>query len=1475
MSQELEEKYIWKVLEAYFRDNSIVKAQLDSFNDFVQFGIQRIVDQESTITVNIKKGQVYTVKFGEITIAPPQVIEEDRDLHYSYPADARRRNLTYDSAIYCDLTETFHNEGEKTTTFSPKQVIGRLPVMLGSSICNLSKLSASKRIEAGECPNDPGGYFIISGYERTIVASIRGNYNQVIVLKKDNGHVAEVRSMSNETGHSVLIKAMINSSGRPIEFSLPCIEKPIPAGIVFKALGYTNMSDIVKLIDIEHPNAKKLMNYIERDSYFCQTQKEALEFIGKYAMHTIPSERETAYAKQVVETELFPHLGITGTNKEQACFLAHLLHKLLATHLGLRSVDDRDNYANKRIEVAGVLLAEIFRNLFKKYIIFIKTQLEKRKQCPDVKTVTSRIKSITKGIHQCMSTGNWSVQKNASYVKAGVSQILDRMTYLSSISHLRRIIMHIAKEGKNVAIRQLHASQYGYICPSETPEGHRVGVVLNFALLATVSNNIPAIMIRNAIDECKNISFIEDIELTQVCGKTRVMLNSVIIGYSEEPHEFIVEFKELRTRRIIPSEVSITYDLVDNDIKIYCDEGRVIRPLFTLTDNKLNITAQEEYNWRTLLNENKIQYVDASEIENSVIAMTPKMLTKQYNDFCEIHPVCMLGVIAMCTPFSDHSQSPRNTYQASMGKQAIGVPSLGYNIRTDTMLHVLHYAQKPLVTTKTSDILGINDMPSGLVAIVAIMPMYGYNQEDSIILNQGAIDRGLFHLTTYRTISECEKKRDTYSYEKIGLPPRNSDGIKEGQPGYFKRKNGNYSLLDENGIVKTRTHTGSAISVKKGDVIIGKMIITGNKAGEETCVDASKIIQVGEEGIIDRVHVNITPNGYKLVKVVIRKMKVPTLGDKLASRSAQKGTIVMIYPEVDMPFTVKDSIRPDIIINPLCVVGDTQITINDRKTTTIDKLSEDVVIKTVQPDTCIEEQTNIYNKFKKKSSDIVRVSTWSGRTILCTSDHPFLVGPNTWVKASELKPNKHTLMIVHSPITQSEVGEIPNIDFTHNIYKLSDFTLNEKKLQIIARLLGSLETDGHIHIRNNQTKPDKMVFRLIFYLGELQDVIDISEDIELLGFKRPSYRRVTTQINGKPYCTTYRVEGAPGLGYVLYKLGAHVGRKSACNKIFPSWLLKSSPETQRQFLSGFQGGDGSYIAVNEKTVQQQVRIKPTKLTSQIQVLDSHLAYMKCVKQLFDTFHIECSIHTYTTKTTSKEVVLYISVKNENLERYADIINYAYCNEKRRKSRLSIEFLRLRNRGIRLPFSKMKEYKYGDAIMSYVDKIEHISTEYDVYDFTTKSETHSFIANSIVVHNCIPSRMTINQLIECALGKMCLITGEAGDATPFTETSVNVADGIVKKMKREITRYGFKAEGTERMINGMTGEMIDANIFIGPTYYQRLKHMVDDKLHARARGHVTTMTRQPLEGVGQPLYYWSVIIKLNLNIWFLIIIIKWN
>ena len=906
----LSENLRWNLAKECLEKQSLVHHQISTFDSFINEGIERVINENDIKIQNKEFESSYS--FDEVFIPKPTIIQEDRTVSKMYPLNARTSDLTYDSPIFVNITEKFKGDGdEETETVVHKRIIiGRTPIMLRSECCNLSNLTDKERQKFGECEKDQGGYFIIRGKERVLIGQLRNVYNNPIVLSQKSldkyKYVCEIRSMSEETGHSVLIQCKIGQDDRSIVFSLPYIKEVIPVGIVLKALGITeekSFRDVIGILEGENEELERYLKYIIRDSYFIKSQEDALKYISQFTIHIIKDDKKIAYTSQVVENELFPHMGIFATIKEKILFLGRMVNRLLRTTVKIRKEDDRDNYANKRVEMAGVLCSELFRTLFKRFIKTIELQLEKKKQRPDILSIISRCNSITTGLKSCFSTGSWGISKN-NYVRTGVSQVLSRLTYGATLSHLRRIIIPVGREGKNAKIRQIHSSQIMYICPTETPEGQSIGIVLNMALLTTVTKRISTVVVKEIVECCENlISVNEDVEFE----KPKVFLNGILMGFASSHEKLIEELLLYRKTGLLDKQVSFTYDKIDNEILIFCDEGRLIRPLLNVNDkNELKMKEEDELDWCKLLEKEKIVYVDNSEIQNYVIAMTEKDLENQKCDLCEITPALMLGVMASTIPFPDHNQSPRNIYQASMGKQAIGIHALSHQIRTDTITHVLDYPQKPLVSTIPSKIMGFDDMPSGINAIVAVITYSGFNQEDSIIMNKSSIERGLFVATSYRTLVDEEKKQGTYNFESICFPPVSK-----------RKRNANYSFLDKNGLVKTRINN-HPVYVEKGDVIIGKVLTKSNKNNEEDQVDCSYVIKSGEEGFIDRVIETVNPNGYKIVKVIIRNQRIPEQGDKFASRSAQKGTIGLVMSQENFPFTAS-GITPDILINSLCI----------------------------------------------------------------------------------------------------------------------------------------------------------------------------------------------------------------------------------------------------------------------------------------------------------------------------------------------------------------------------------------------------------------------------------------------------------------------------------------------------------------------------------------------------------------------------
>jgi DNA-directed RNA polymerase II subunit RPB2 len=889
----------WKIIESFYKKNDLTGLQIESYNRFINEYIPAIIKEQYTI-LPLNNTQTLYVNFHNVYIDKPYTLDANRNRKKLYPYEARDRNLSYETGVNCNIELAIIDK--KTNLVINSQMINavelfKLPVMINSSLCNLNTTYSLKNEEM----YNSGGYFIIKGKERVIVAQERINYNQTYVFKQKHNkytHIAEIRSIKEGADYSVLLQMKLHLD-EYIYLSVPYITHDIPIAILFIALGLP-FNDILPYIE----NMEDVYKVLEKSyrPYSHMTTEECISYISDYTANKVEDSKKISYTKHILENELIPHLGVCIENKHRILFLIKMLIKLLDTANGKRAEDDRDHICNKRIEMVGELMGNLINSLFKKFMKTIQQIIEKKDEIHKVEDINfSNIinrSNITKRLYYCFSTGNWGLPKS-NYIRLGVSQILSRLSYIGTMSHLRRVVVPIGKKSRNTQVRQIHSTNFGFICPCETPEGQSVGIVKNFALMTKISNHIHTVELLSTFENIfKSFNF--DFNLSR--NYFAIYINGRWIGSIPDTQllEFIQQFKHFRHLEVIPKFVSIGVDPADMEINISSDGGRILRPVINtdfihLLEDAIQNTPVESL-WDKLLTENIVTYIDGNEAESSVIAMNMQELQNnptQYN-YCEIHPSLMLGLCANTTPFPEHSQAPRNVYVAAMMKQAIGMYALSHNIRYDTIANVLCYPQRKLATTKYAEFCHCEDMPSGMEAIVAVMCYTGYNQEDSVILNQSAIDRGLFHSIAFKTTMTSENKKGTHDCEVIELPSTK-----------LQNSNYDYSKLNEHGIIPLNT------VVKKNDVLVGK-VYYNNDAPVSDC---SLICKSSEEGIIDKILITTNSSGYKLIKIKIRQMKIPEIGDKFCQVSAQKGTCGMTYRQEDMPFTA-DGIVPDLIINP-------------------------------------------------------------------------------------------------------------------------------------------------------------------------------------------------------------------------------------------------------------------------------------------------------------------------------------------------------------------------------------------------------------------------------------------------------------------------------------------------------------------------------------------------------------------------------
>ena len=967
----------WTIIESYFKGqhlDRLIRHQLESYNNFVSYQIQKTIEMFNPVKIvseqdfDSKSGKhslEIFVTFENFHIYRPQIHENNGATKLMFPQEARLRNFTYASAMTIDMNIKFVVRNgaslENTQTFYKtlqKIHIGKLPIMLKSNICVLNQYKHVDNVHTGECKYDAGGYFIINGSEKTVLGQERAAENKVYCFNVEKNNtkytwMAEVKSVPDFKCISpkqinMMVSSKNNGFGFPLLLQLPRVKQPIPLFIVFRALGVNSDKEICEkiLLDIECEKYKEILqglqaSIIEANAYM--TQEECIKYITSYVMFTpINMDKETGARKKyeftmdILSNDLFPHCA---TKEQKIYFLGYAANRLLKTSFEWLPQDDRDSYLNKRVDLTGALLNNLFRNYFNKLVKDMEKQVIKEintgswRSTDDYQSIINMtniykiIKSTTieNGIKRALSTGDFGI-KHVNSNKVGVAQVLNRLTYVSSLSHARRISTPVDKSGKLIPPRKLHNTSWGFLCPAETPEGQSVGVVKNLSYMTHVTIHSNSLPIYDYVKP--HIIPIQNLTPKELFNKTKVFVNGNWIGISENPLELYQNLKDKKYKGIINVYTSIVFDYKFNEIRVCNDAGRLTRPLLRVRDNNILVTSDvihgiknDKLGWNDLMTscnieESIIEYIDPEEQAWAMLAMKPKdLLNTDYegknkgdNIFkythCEIHPSTIFGVLASCIPFPEHNQSPRNCYQCAQAKQAMGVYVTNFDNRMDKTAYVLNTPARPLVDTRIMDMIKINNIPSGFNVVVAIMTHTGYNQEDSLLINKGSIDRGLFQATIYHTEKDEDKQKINGDEEIRCKPdPTKTKGMKFA----------NYNKVNNRGVIPENT------LVENRDVIIAKITPIKENRNDHTKLikyeDQSRIHRTDEETYIDKNYIDRNGDGYNFAKVRLRTVRKPVIGDKFSSRSGQKGTIGNIIPEEDMPFTAS-GIRPDIILNP-------------------------------------------------------------------------------------------------------------------------------------------------------------------------------------------------------------------------------------------------------------------------------------------------------------------------------------------------------------------------------------------------------------------------------------------------------------------------------------------------------------------------------------------------------------------------------
>lgn len=978
----------WKTIDKFFNvSQQLVRHQIFSYNDFIERFIPRIIKQHNPIVVYKKastpkdKHVKYIYEFENPKLSRPSNIESNGQRVFITPQDARLKNLSYMLSLFCDIRQKrlYYDpktgEYEKEPREGNEQVhqlvsIGRIPLMIQSKYCILHNKPELARKKMGECIYDEGGYFIINGSEKVIVPQERIVSNKVLyfVSKKPKySHEAEINCIHKDRFQAPHKTSIRYHSGQGKEHMvgtfkvyIPLVKQEIGLRVVFYAIGCINDKEIYDFIlsNLKGNDAGRYMPFIQSilsQDLEIKNHQQAIEYITNFVtVYTNQDDNEKAkqnarvsFVYNCMINQLLAHMGDELESKKY--FLGMMTRNLIDLILGRRTPSNRDNFDNKRVDLTGYKLAELFNGQYEKIIRDLKGTLRKDAMNPDepeMPNVSQKIKSplFENGIKYSMATGNWGSIGTTKITQLGIAQVLTRQNYPSTISHLRRINNPIdSKTNKSTEPHKLNNTHYGYICPSETPEGGSIGIVKNLAIVSNVSIETDENVVREIIQNLGIVS-ISDMTPMLAVDLTPILINGRLYGYTTEPEKISNQIRFLRRNGILHQMVSIEWDPFERLIYVWTDSGRPTRPCYVVDNYEIAPTKEnlkpeymeyitgkiqlrfehhmkfntDFYNafhdnlewdrlftnstqsidiWSPLkdipLNDKLqtdsplrqyqggiIEYIDVHETNNSLIAMkyddlnVSNTMRQQGRKFLkythlELHPSAMLSVLTANMPFPDHNQAPRNTFQGAMGKQAIGIYATNFLRRMDTLGHVLYYPQQPLVTTKYTKYLKGNDLPTGQTTIVAIACYTGYNQEDSLIINQSSIDRGLFRSTFYRSYKDAVQKSRLSGTDEVFCNPVLKNNLVDG------KDVSKYHALDNDGFAKVNTF------VDGNEVIIGKCIpVKDEITGALMYKDISTSVRGNESGYVDAVSVNSNSDGYRFCKIRVRNERIPEIGDK-------------------------------------------------------------------------------------------------------------------------------------------------------------------------------------------------------------------------------------------------------------------------------------------------------------------------------------------------------------------------------------------------------------------------------------------------------------------------------------------------------------------------------------------------------------------------------------------------------------------
>jgi DNA-directed RNA polymerase beta subunit len=1566
----------FSIIESYFKGQHLerlVRHQLESYNNFIGYQIIKTIEMFNPVRiasdldydpVNKKHSLEMFVTFENFSIYRPQIHENNGAIKLMFPQEARLRNFTYASAMTVDMNVKIivrnGKELENIQIFHktlPKIRIGNLPIMIKSNICLLNQYKHVENTITGECKFDAGGYFIINGSEKTVLGQERAAENKVqcFNVSKNNTKydwIAEIKSVPDFKCISpkqinMMFSSKNNGFGNAIHVQLPRVKQPIPLFIVFRALGVLSDKEICEKIllnlDCSEGKNKEILenlqaSVIESNKYL--TQEEAIKFITGFVMYTpINMDKETGAKKKldftmdILTNDLFPHCQ---NSVQKIYFLGYMAHKLSRAAFELVKQDDRDSYSNKRVDLTGSLLNNLFRNYFNKLVKDMEKQVIKEintgswKSTEDYENIINLtniykiIKSTTieNGIKRALATGDFGI-KHTNSNKVGVAQVLNRLTYVSSLSHARRISTPTDKSGKLIPPRKLHNTSWGYLCPAETPEGQSVGIVKNLSYMTHItiySNSLPLYEY-----VLPNITQIDKEGLTPIdmYDKVKVFINGAWVGITDKPEELYLMLKDKKYKGIINIYTSIIFDYVMKEIRICNDSGRLTRPLLRVKDKNVLVTDSiieklktSELTWDNLLTSSKIddsviEYIDPEEQSWSMIANKPRDIIAEAEQIykythCEIHPSTIFGVLASCIPFPEHNQSPRNCYQcldinetvlfSNGSKVPIKDVKIGdevycfnpetmetsytkvvnqYIRETDKQIYKIKtLSGREIIATDDHKFMtlegwcevknmAVNETKIGVMPN-QIAPLQNNNSEEICILSEEEF-RGFFrskHFTEKiidKYVSHLKQQELLPLYNSnyklpiiarifgfiladgsINIYERNSNkftacsfdfGTEEDVKSFendlqicgFNKCKYNKASRNFNNIVHTTyavTHNGvlPALLLSLG-VSYGRKTETARNSIPSWIMNGNKLVKreflsgfQGGDGC--KIRWNKMSNGYNFVCAETSQQINPKYSDSLISFMSQ---CVVLFKEFDIEVSNVKTV--EIETNRL----KSSYKITDKHSNLI-QYFDNIGYRYASTKNNTSFVIVEYLRYKqslfethKKNIELIRSLHDENRT---NSSIASELNVKVSYIADVIKSYKNNRSISMKNLGKNTIEQwieetvlfnnmlfipVDSIELVSNRL-ISDITVESSNHSFIAgnNFLSSNCAQGKqamgVYVTNYENRMDKTAYVLNYPTRPLVDT-RIMNMLQLN--KIPSGTNVVVAIMTH---TGYNQEDS-----LLFNKGSidrglfvttiyHTEKDEDKQKVNGDEEIRCKPDPSK--TKGMKMGN--YNKVNSKGV-----IPENTIVENRDIIISKITPIKENR----------NDHTKVIKFEDQSKIYRTAEESYIDKNYIDRNGEGY------------NFAKVRIRTVRKPV-------IGDKFSSRHGQkgtIGNIIPECDM-PFTKNGVKPDIIINP----HAIPSRMTIGQLKETVLGKVLVELGLFGDGTSFGQFDV-------KDICKELIKLGYESNGNEIMYNGLTGEQLECSVFIGPVFYQRLKHMVNDKAHSRSIGPMVNLTRQPAEG----------------------------